>query len=749
MEIQAFIAKDLKVKEAQVNAVIKLLNEGATVPFIARYRKEMTGGLNDDQLRELHDKFIYLTDVSARQQVILNSIEEQGKLTPDLKKTILNTLNKTELEDLYLPYKPKRRTKAEIAKEAGILPFAEKILADPNCDLEQVASTYLNVEKGFESTKKVLEGAQYILAEQFSEQADLLKKLREIFCKNAVIKSEVVDENSDKAAKFSDYFEFQESVQSIPGHRILAIMRGRKEGVLRLKIDFPSELFIENCTREIAQFFEIPIGLSADNWLMKTVLWTWKIKLHTKLELEVMVDLKSRADEESIKVFANNLKNLLMAAPAGNHVVLGLDPGYRTGVKTVVVDGTGKLLTYTVIYPHAPQKKWHDALHTLEKLCEKFQVSLISIGNGTASRETDQLASELIAKNKKLKMSKIVVSEAGASVYSASALASKEFPDLDVSFRGAVSIARRLQDPLAELVKIDPKSIGVGQYQHDVNQIKLGQTLTATVEDCVNAVGADLNTASVPLLSSISGLNESIAQQIVNYREQHGRFKTRQDLMKVSRFGEKTFEQSAGFLRINNGENILDASAVHPESYAIVKDISDKVKKPINDLIGNHELINTLDPKTYVTEGTGLPTIQDIFKELQKPGRDPRPSFQMAEFTEGVNEMSDLQPGMQLEGVVTNVANFGAFVDIGVHQDGLVHVSQLANYFVKDVHKEVAVGQIVKVRVLEVDERKKRISLTMKDEGQQVPKSKKRSQRNNDSAKESLLGDKLKAALNQ
>ena len=745
MDIAATLAKTLNLKSSQVNAAIQLLNDGATVPFIARYRKEATGGLTDEELRNLHEKFIYFNELSARKDVILKSIDEQGKLTPTLKQTILKTENKTELEDLYLPYKPKRRTKADIAKEAGILPLSESLLKDHDLVAEVEAEKYINKEKGFETTKAVLEGAQYILAERFSENADLLKELREIFNKNAIITSELATKDEESAAKFKDYFEFSESIQSIPAHRILALFRGRKEGALRLKVIFPSDLFIDNCTNAIANAFDIPAHLSKDHWLSKVILWTWKIKLHTKLEVDVMVDLKARADEDSIQVFANNLKNLLMTAPAGNHVVLGLDPGYRTGVKTVVIDGTGKLLTNTVIFPHAPQKKWDDALHQLKILCEKFKVTLISIGNGTASRETDELATALIKQNPSFNLSKIVVSEAGASIYSASALATKEFPDLDVSYRGAVSIARRLQDPLAELVKIDPKSIGVGQYQHDVNQIKLGKSLSATVEDCVNAVGADLNTASAPLLTSISGLNESIAEQIVSYRESNGRFIERKALMNVPRFGEKTFEQSAGFLRIINGENPLDASAVHPESYHVVEEIALKAKKSIRDLIGNTELINSLNPHDFVTDQTGLPTIKDIFSELQKPGRDPRPSFKMAKFTDGINEIADLKPGMTLEGVITNVANFGAFVDIGVHQDGLVHVSELSNQFVKDVHKVVSVGQIVSVRILEVDEKRKRISLSMKTE--QKKPVKKSVNKPKAEAKSSLMGDRLKAAL--
>lgn len=748
MDISSVIAKTLGVAVKQVDATIALLNEGATVPFIARYRKEATGGLSDDQLRDLHERFQYFSELDARRETILNSIEEQGKLTPELKKAILHTENKTELEDLYLPYKPKRRTKAQIAIEAGLEPLAQQLLQEIDCDPIVAATPYINAEKSVETADQALEGARHIISEQFSEHAELLKKLREIFWKFAVIVSEVVPDQAEQGVKFKDYFAFQESIQKIPGHRLLALFRGRNENVLRLKVTFPEEQFIDDCCRVIAASFSIPSHLPKTHWLSKTILWSWKIKLHLKMELEVMVELKNRADEESIQVFANNLKNLLMAAPAGNHVVLGLDPGFRTGVKTVVVDGTGKLLSHTVIYPHAPQNQWDAALRTLEQLCEKFAVTLVSIGNGTASRETDQLAEALIKKNPKLALNKIVVSEAGASVYSASALASKEFPDLDVSYRGAVSIARRLQDPLAELVKIDPKSIGVGQYQHDVNQIKLNQSLNAVVEDCVNAVGADVNTASVPLLTSISGLNESVANQIVQYRETHGRFATRDKIKLVPRLGEKTFEQAAGFLRIVGGENPLDASAVHPESYGIVKEIAQKTGKSIDQLIGNHELINQLNPKEFVTEQAGLPTILDIFNELKKPGRDPRPEFKMAKFTDGVNEVSDLKVGMVLEGVVTNVANFGAFVDIGVHQDGLVHVSQLADHFVKDPQKEVSVGQIVSVRVLEVDVARKRVSLTMKkNETRSEPAKKPTPKKIEKPQSESDFAARLKSAL--
>lgn len=728
--IVTILSKELKVKSTQIESTIALLNEGATVPFIARYRKEVTGGLDDSVLRELHSRMVYLSELIDRQQVILKSIEDQGKLTDELKKEIINTETKTRLEDLYLPYKPKRRTKAAIAREAGLEPLSIEILENPNSDVNQFAANYINTEKGIDTEAAALEGARYIIAEKFSENADLLESLREKYWKYAVISSAVNAGKEAEGEKFTDYFEFRESIEKIPSHRLLAIFRGQKAGVLQLQINFPQEDILQDCYSLITQAFDLDIDFQQkeNNWLWQAVIWTWKIKLKSKIDVELMVELKLRADEEAIGVFRDNMKNLLMAAPAGNHVVLGLDPGYRTGVKTVVIDGTGKLLAHTVIFPHAPQKQWDKALIDLAKLCTEHKVKLISIGNGTASRETDQLAAELVKQLSSLQMTKIVVSEAGASVYSASELAAKEFPDLDVSYRGAVSIARRLQDPLAELVKIDPKSIGVGQYQHDVNQYKLETALSAAVEDCVNAVGADVNTASVPLLTSISGLNESIAKNIVAYREQHGRFVDRESIRAVPRLGDKTYEQAAGFLRIIEGSNVLDSSAVHPESYQVVEQIADTANKNLEELISNESLINQLTPQEFVTEKTGLPTILDIFAELKKPGRDPRPEFKMAKFSEGINEVKDLKPGMQLEGVITNVANFGAFVDIGVHQDGLVHVSQLSDSFVKDVHQVVKVGQIVKVRVLEVDEQRKRISLSMKTQSSINPSDRSKSQ---------------------
>lgn len=713
MDLHKHIANELSINLQQVSATVSLLNEGATVPFIARYRKEATGGLTDTQLRELAERLTYLTELQERKDAVIKSIEEQGKLTPSLKDDILKADTKTRVEDLYLPYKKKRQTKAELAKQAGILPLAEMLLTQHDLDPTSVSESFINKSKGFDDAKAVLEGARAILMERFVENADLVHQIREYYWSHAHITSTVAKDKAEAAKKYEDYFEFSEAISAIPSHRTLALLRGRQESLLQLKVALPEDAGVAYCIALIRDEFGIP-DLPATHWLATTVAWTHKIKLHLKLELEVMQELKQRADEEAIAVFSGNLKNLLLSSPAGNKVVLGLDPGYRTGVKTVVVDGTGKLLASTVIYPHAPQKRWDEALAVLSQLCVQHKVTLISIGNGTASRETDQLAAELLKFNSTLKMTKLVVSEAGASVYSASELAAKEFPDLDVSYRGAVSIARRLQDPLAELVKIDPKAIGVGQYQHDVNQVKLAKSLSATLEDCVNAVGADINTASVPLLTSISGLSETMASNIVQYREQYGRFLSRDDIKKVPRMGEKTFEQAVGFLRILEGDNPLDKSGVHPESYPVVEAMAASLGCSSVDLVGNVQAVAKLSAHDFVTEQFGLPTVHDILAELAKPGRDPRPEFKTATFTDGVCEPSDLKPGMRLEGVVTNVANFGAFVDVGVHQDGLVHVSQIADHFVKDLHQEVKVGQVVKVTVLEVDLHRKRISLSMK-----------------------------------
>ncbi len=713
--IEEILAKELNLKTSQIAAIVQLLDEGATVPFIARYRKEATGGVDDTQLRTLVERLQYLRELENRRAVIFKSIEEQGKLTPELQKQLLAAQDKTTLEDLYLPYKPKRRTKAQIAREAGLEPLALSLLENPELNPEAEAKKYINAEKGIEDQDAALAGAREILMEKFSEQAEVLGELRQYFWEQGVLSSRVYEEKKEAGAKFADYFEFSQPIQHIPSHRALALFRGGHQEILRLKLSFPNELQEQHCQQVIAQHFKLQLkNRPADNWLKKAVEFGWKIKIQPKLELELLSELRLHAEEEAIRVFKENLKQLLMAAPAGQKITLGLDPGLRTGVKAVVVDGTGKLLHYTTIFPHAPRNQWQESLKTLADLCRKWQVELISIGNGTASRETDQLVVELIAQLKDINIQKIVVSEAGASVYSASELGAAEFPELDVSYRGAVSIARRLQDPLAELVKIDPKSIGVGQYQHDVNQTKLGKSLAAVLEDCVNAVGANVNSASAPLLMSISGLNENVAKQIVAYREAHGPFKNRKEIKKVPRLGEKTYQQAIGFLRIVGGENPLDASAVHPESYPLVDQIIKTVHKPIGAIMGNFELINKLNPQQWVTADFGLPTIQDILQELKKPGRDPRPEFKTAVFKEGVHSIEQLKPGMILEGVVTNVANFGAFVDVGVHQDGLIHISQIADRYIKDIQTVVKVGDIVTVKVVEVDLPRKRIQLTRK-----------------------------------
>jgi uncharacterized protein len=703
-------------------ATVALLGEGATVPFIARYRKEVTGGLDDIQLRLLDERLIYLRELEDRRAAILASIDEQGKLTPELTAEIALAATKQRLEDLYLPYKQKRRTKAQIAREAGIAPLAETLLADPTRSPEGEAAAYLNAEAGFADIKSVLDGARQILMEQFAEDAALLGGLREYLDEHGVVKSTVVAGKETDGAKFRDYFDYSEAIRAIPSHRALALLRGRNEGMLQIALLLDTELDEANrppghnpCEGRIAKRFGIADqGRPADKWLADTVRWTWRIKVFLHLELELMNALRERSEEEAIRVFGSNLHDLLLAAPAGQRATMGLDPGLRTGVKVAVVDATGKLLDTATIYPHEPRRDWDGALHTLAQLARRHNVDLISIGNGTASRETDKLAGDLIKLQPELHMSKIVVSEAGASVYSASEYASREFPELDVSLRGAVSIARRLQDPLAELVKIDPKSIGVGQYQHDVSQSKLAKALDAVVEDCVNAVGVDVNTASIPLLTRVSGLNTTLAANIVAHRDKHGAFRNRQALREVPRLGDKTFEQAAGFLRINGSDNPLDASSVHPEAYPLVERILADIKKGIRDVIGDSRLVKALTPTRYTDEKFGLPTVQDVLKELEKPGRDPRPEFKAAVFKDGIEDVKDLQPGMLLEGVVTNVANFGAFVDIGVHQDGLVHISMLANKFVKDPREVVKAGDVVKVKVLEVDLPRKRIALTMR-----------------------------------
>jgi len=720
--IEHRIALELGVRPAQVIAAIALLDEGATVPFIARYRKEVTGELDDTQLRNLEERLTYLRDLEERRVAVLASIEEQGKLTPELKAEIDDAETKQRLEDLYLPYKQKRRTKAQIAREAGIEPLALGLLENPELTPDDEAEKYLNAEAGFADSKAVLDGARQILMEKFAEDAELLGQLRQYLSEHGQLRSTVVEGKETEGAKFRDWFDFAEPITSMPSHRALALLRGRNEGFLQVSLVLDSELDADNvkpgpnpCEQRIAVRFGIkPQGRPADKWLSDTVRWTWKIKVFTHLELELINELRERAEEEAIRIFGKNLKDLLLAAPAGQHVTMGIDPGIRTGCKIAVVDATGKLLDTATIYPHEPRNDWGGSISTIARLASTHGVSLVAIGNGTASRETDKLVQDVMKKYPEARLTKIVVSEAGASVYSASELAAKEFPDLDVSIRGAVSIARRLQDPLAELVKIEPKSIGVGQYQHDVSQTKLARNLDAVVEDCVNAVGVDVNTASVPLLTRISGLNAGLAANIVGYRDAHGAFRSRDDLKKVPRLGDKTFEQAAGFLRVPNGDNPLDASSVHPEAYPVVEKIIVDLKKPIKEILGDSRALKGLNASRYTDERFGLPTVQDIFKELEKPGRDPRPEFKTASFADGVEKVSDLRPGMILEGVVTNVAAFGAFVDIGVHQDGLVHVSALSTTFVKDPHDVVKAGQVVKVKVLEVDLQRQRIALTMR-----------------------------------
>ncbi len=728
--IEQRLALELAAKPVQVAAAVALLDEGATVPFIARYRKEVTGGLDDIQLRLLEERLRYLRELEARRSAILASIEEQGKMTPVLLDAISHAEDKTHLEDLYLPYKLKRRTKAQIAVEAGLLPLADALLADPMLHPEEQAVLYLKPafstdngdNPGVADTKAALDGARQILMERFAEDATLLQALREYLLDHGIVESLVVPGKEDAGAKFSDYFAYSETLGTIPSHRALAIFRGRREDMLtvNLRLDTEEEkpkwdAPLNPCESRIATRFGISNkGRPADKWLADTVRWSWRVKVFMHLDTELMSNLREKAEIEAINVFALNLKALLLAAPAGPRATMGLDPGLRTGCKVAVVDATGKVMDYATIYPHQPRNDWDGSLHVLAQLAAKHNVSLISIGNGTASRETDKLAQDLIKLRPELKLTKIVVSEAGASVYSASEFASKELPNLDVTIRGAVSIARRLQDPLAELVKIDPKSIGVGQYQHDVGQSQLARSLDAVVEDCVNAVGVDVNTASAPLLARVSGLSSSVAQSIVNYRDAKGMFNSRAELRSVPRLGDKTFEQAAGFLRVMTGSNPLDASAVHPESYPLVEKILADIKKDVASLIGDERLLKSLNPAKYADDKFGVPTISDILRELEKPGRDPRPEFTTATFKDGVEDIRDLRPDMILEGVVTNVAAFGAFVDIGVHQDGLVHISALSNTFVKDPHTVVKAGQVVKVKVLEVDEKRKRIALTMR-----------------------------------
>ena len=716
-QISQLIAQELNVRDSQILAAIQLLDDGNTIPFIARYRKEATGGLDDTQLRHFETRLIYLRELEERRQTILKSIEEQGKLTDELRDKIQATQSKTELEDLYLPFKPKRRTKGQIAIEAGLEPLADLLWNEPKTAPESTALDYVNAEKGVADVKAALDGARYILMERFAEDAGLLAKVRDYLSKNALIVSKVIEGKEAEGAKFQDYFDHQELLKNVPSHRALAMFRGRNEGILQLSLNADPEAEEGSrqsyCEEIIRDYLGVRFtGQPADKWREQVIAWTWKIKVALHLETELMATLREKAEDEAIDVFARNLTALLMAAPAGAKNTMGLDPGLRTGVKVAVVDNTGKLLATDTIYPHTGQME--RAMLSVFQLIKQHNVELIAIGNGTASRETERFAKDVIKEIKEHKPQTVVVSEAGASVYSASELAAQEFPDLDVSLRGAVSIARRLQDPLAELVKIEPKAIGVGQYQHDVNQSQLARKLNAVVEDCVNAVGVDLNTASVPLLARVAGMTKTIAQNIVAYRDENGRFDSREQLKKVPRLGPKAFEQCAGFMRIAAGDNPLDASGVHPEAYPVVEKILQATEQSIQDLMGNAGLVRQLDAKQFTDEQFGLPTVQDIFKELEKPGRDPRGEFKTATFAEGVKEITDLKAGMILEGTVTNVTNFGAFVDIGVHQDGLVHISSLSDKFVEDPHQVVKTGDVVKVKVLEVDVARRRIALTMR-----------------------------------
>ena len=711
------IAKELNVQVGQIAAAVDLFGEGATVPFVARYRKEKTGGLDDTQLRQIEERVGYLRQLEDRRAKVLMTISEQGKLTPELQQSIAAAKNKIELEDLYAPFKPKRRTKAQIARESGLTPLADALLSNPSLDPVKEAGRYINAKSGVADADAALDGARAILIERIGENAKLVGELRETLWGNGRLASRVKKGKETEGSKFSDYFDFHQAIRELPSHRALALFRGRNEGVLALDLDLNAEPDRPHTAElKIMSAFGIcDRGRPADGWLVDMVKQAWKTKLHKSLTVDLLARLKERADNAAIDIFKSNLKDLLLAAPAGPRITMGLDPGIRTGVKVAVVDQTGKLLDTATVYPHEPRKDWSGALATLAKLCLRHKVQLIAVGNGTASRETDKLAGDLIKQLPDHKPMKVMVSEAGASVYSASELAAKEFPDLDVSLRGAVSIARRLQDPLAELVKIEPKAVGVGQYQHDVDQTKLAHSLEAAVQDCVNAVGVDVNMASAPLLAHVAGLNTAIAQNIVLHRNEHGAFRKRSDIKKVARLGPKAFNQAAGFLRIMNGSTPLDASAVHPEAYKVVERIVEATKKPVKAIIGDTAFLRTLSPAKFADEDFGVPTVTDILVELEKPGRDPRPEFKTAVFAEGIETISDLRPGMALEGVVTNVTAFGAFVDVGVHQDGLVHVSQLADRFVKDPRDVVNAGDVVRVCVLDVDLDRKRIALTMKN----------------------------------
>ena len=728
------LAAELKVRPAQVNAAVQLLDGGATVPFIARYRKEATDGLDDTQLRDLEARLGYLRELEDRRAAVLKSIEEQGKLTPELRAAIEAVPTKQELEDLYLPYKQKRRTKGMIAREAGIEPLADKLFADPTLDPQAEAAAFVNADAGFADTFAVLDGVRDILSERWAEDATLIGKMRDWLWSEGLFKAKLMagkDEHNPDVAKFRDYFDYDEPIRTVPSHRALAVFRGRTLEILDAKLVLDEEVVPGKPSLAEGRI-AVHLGWShgkrlADDLIRKSIAWTWKVKLSLSLERDLFSRLREAAEATAIKVFAENLRDLLLAAPAGKRVVMGLDPGIRTGVKVAVVSDTGKVLDTSTVYPHEPRKDWEGSIHTLAKLCAAHGVNLIAIGNGTASRETDKLAADLIKRIQQLApgtpIEKVVVSEAGASVYSASEFASKELPELDVSLRGAVSIARRLQDPLAELVKIDPKSIGVGQYQHDVNQSELARTLDTVVEDCVNSVGVDLNTASAPLLARVSGLSSAVANSIVRWRDANGAFRNRKQLMDVAGLGAKTFEQAAGFLRIRDGDNPLDVTGVHPETYPVVEKMLKTTGKPIGEVMGKSDVLRSLKPELFADDKFGVITVKDILGELEKPGRDPRPDFKVARFNDGVEDLKDLKEGMVLEGTVSNVAQFGAFVDLGVHQDGLVHVSQLSNKFVTDAREVVKTGDIVKVTVLEVDLSRQRISLTMKLDAATGPKA--------------------------
>ncbi len=721
------IAQELGVRDEQVEAAVTLLDGGATVPFIARYRKELTGALDDAQLRTLEERLTYLRELEERRTAVLNSIREQGKLDAALEAQIMAADSKGRLEDIYLPYKPKRRTKAEIAKEAGLEPLADQLLTQPENDPNEAATPFVNAEKQVADVAAALDGARAILVERFAEDADLIGALREEMWSNGIMASTVRTGKKTEGEKFKDYFDFSEPLPKLPSHRILALFRGEKEEILDLAIKPEAQEPVVGqpglYELKIMNRFAISNqGRKGDKWLTETVRWAWRTKIQIHLNIDLRLRLWTAAETEAVRVFASNLRDLLLAAPAGARATMGLDPGYRTGVKVAVIDATGKVVAHTAIFPHEPQRRWDEALAVLGKLAIEHGVELIAIGNGTASRETDKLAAELVKRLPERKMTKIVVSEAGASVYSASAFASNELPDLDVTIRGAVSIARRLQDPLAELVKIDPKAIGVGQYQHDLGESKLARSLDAVVEDCVNAVGVDANTASVPLLARVSGIGQGLAQSIVQHRDANGPFKSRKALKEVPRLGPKAFEQCAGFLRISNGEDPLDSSGVHPEAYPVVRRILEATKSDIKALIGDADVVRGLKPQSFVDDTFGLPTVTDILRELEKPGRDPRPAFKAAVFKEGVEEVKDLKKGMILEGTVTNVAAFGAFVDIGVHQDGLVHISAMSRNFIKDPREVVKPGDIVKVKVLDVEVARKRIALTLRLDDEIGPK---------------------------